>query len=202
MVVVEGPDAQSYLHSQVSQDMNGMDVGEQRWTFVLQPSGKVDGLARVTKVADERFELDTDAGYGEALLASIDRFKIRVAAETSLGEPVGDVADEDVRIAMGWPRLGVEIVPGETIPGGTGLTAVAVSFTKGCYPGQELVERMDSRAAEAPRSLRKLTVPAGAAAGDPVVDDGAEVGVLTSVSGTRAIGWVKRSSELGTVVQF
>ena len=79
---------------------------------------------------------------------------------------------------------------------------MAVSFTKGCYPGQELVERMDSRAAEAPRSLRRLDVAAGSAAGDPIVDDGAEVGVLTSVSGTRAIGWVKRSSDLGTVVQF
>ena len=202
VVVVEGPDAQTYLHSQVSQDLNGMTAGDRRWTFVLQPTGKVDGLARVTKVSDERFELDTDAGYGEALLARIDRFKIRVAAETSLGEQTGFEADEDARIAMGWPRLGVEIVPGETIPGGTGLTAVAVSFTKGCYPGQELVERMDSRAAEAPRSLRKLTVAPGSAPGDPVVDDGAEVGVLTSVSGSRALGWVKRSSDLGTVVQF
>ena len=42
--------------------------------------------------------------------------------------------------------MGAEIVPGETIPAETGLTDVAVSFTKGCYPGQELVERMDSRA--------------------------------------------------------
>ena len=179
-----------------------MAVGEQRWTFVLEPTGKIDGLARVTRVADERFELDTDAGFGEALLARIDRFKIRVAADTSLGEQVGEPADEAERIALGWPRLGTEIIPGETIPGGTGLTSIAVSFTKGCYPGQELVERMDSRAAEAPRSLRKLTVSAGAAPGDPVVDDGAEVGVLTSVVGTRALGWVKRSSDLGTVVQF
>ena len=202
VVVVEGPDAQTYLHSQVSQDLNGMTVGEQRWTFVLQPTGKVDGLARITRVTEERFELDTDVGYGEALLSRIDRFKIRVAAETSLGDPVGVAADEEARVEMGWPRLGTEIVPGETIPGGTGLTAVAVSFTKGCYPGQELVERMDSRATEAPRSLRKLTVDAGSTAGDPVVDDGAEVGVLTSVVGTRAIGWVKRSSDLGTVVQF
>ena len=202
MVVVEGPDAQTYLHSQVSQDLNGMTVAERRWTFVLQPTGKVDGLARVTRASDDRFELDTDAGYGEALLARIDRFKIRVAAETSMGEQVGVEADEDARVAMGWPRLGAEIVPGETIPGGTGLAALAVSFTKGCYPGQELVERMDSRAAQAPRSLRTLTVAAGSAPGDPVVDDGAEVGVLTSVSGTRAIGWVKRSSGIGEVVQF
>lgn len=202
VVVVEGPDAQSYLHSQVSQDLDGIEVGEQRWTFVLEPTGKIDSLARLTRVDEERFELDTDEGFGEALLARIDRFKIRVAAETAIANQCGEPADEAERIEVGWPRLGSEIVPGETIPGGTGLAGVAVSFTKGCYPGQELVERMDSRAAEAPRSLRRLVVADGAAPGDPVVDGDAEVGVLTSVAGTKALGWVKRSSELGEVVQF
>ena len=202
IVVVDGPDAQTYLHSQLSQDLNGMDVGEQRWTFVLEPAGKVESLARVSRVGDERFELDTDEGFGPALLARIDRFKIRVAAETSLGEQRGEPADEAARVELGWPRLGSEIAPGETIPAGTGVTGLAVSFTKGCYPGQELVERMDSRAADAPRSLRRLIVPEGAASGDPVVDDGDEVGVLTSVAGGRALGWVKRASGLGEIVQF
>ncbi len=202
VVVVEGTDAQSYLQSQVSQDLTGMTVGESRWSFVLEPTGKIDSFARITKVAEERFELDTDAGFGDALLARVNRFKIRVDATTSLAGSRGDEADESARVAAGWPKMGVEIVPGETIPAGTGLTRLAVNFTKGCYPGQELVERMDSRAAEAPRSLRRLSVAKGAAPGDPVVDDGVDVGVLTSVSGTDALGWVKRSSGLGEVVQF
>jgi folate-binding protein YgfZ len=202
VVVVEGPDAQTYLQSQVTQDLTGMTVGEQRWTFVLEPTGKVDCLARVTRVTEERFELDTDEGYGEALLARIDRFKIRVKAETSIGPATGSPGDESARVKIGWPRLGVEIIPGETIPAGTGLTAVAVCFTKGCYPGQELIERMDSRAAEAPRSLRRLSVGSGAVPGDPVIDGDNEVGVLTSVAGSTALGWVKRSSQLGEVVQF
>lgn len=203
VVAVDGPDALTYLHSQVSQDLQGMSDGERRWTFVLEPTGKVESLARVTKVSDERYELDTDAGWGDALLARIDRFKIRVRAETSLVPASNAVdVDEALRIEVGWPRLGAEIVPGETIPAGTGLTRVAVCFTKGCYPGQELVERMDSRAAEAPRSLRRLDVPEGSAAGDPVFDDGVEVGTLTSVAGRRALGWVKRASEVGQVVQF
>jgi hypothetical protein len=81
----------SYLHSQVSQDLQGMTDGERRWTFVLEPTGKVESLARVTKVSDERYELDTDAGWGPALLARIDRFKIRVRAETTLVPADGDV---------------------------------------------------------------------------------------------------------------
>jgi len=64
---------------------------------------------------------------------------------------------------------------------GTGLTRIAVSFTKGCYPGQELVERMDSRGAEAPRTLRRLDVAEGSVAGTPVLDGDQEVGELTTV---------------------
>ncbi len=206
VVVVEGADAHAYLQSQVSQDLSDMTVGEQRWTFVLQPTGKIDALTRVTRAGAERFELDVDAGFGEALLARLNRFKIRVDAVTTLvasdHETTVEHADESARVVAGWPKMGIEIVPGETIPPGTGLTRLAVNYTKGCYPGQELVERMDSRAAEAPRSLRRLTVADGAAPGDPVLDDGTEVGVLTSVAGTEALGWVKRSSDLGTVVQF
>jgi folate-binding protein YgfZ len=204
VVVVEGPDAQSFLHSQLSQRLDDIVVGEQRWTFALDPTGKVISLARVTRTADQRFELDTDAGFGEELLARIDRFKIRVDAVTSLTTADDTPStDTDVdRIRLGWPRLGREIVPGETIPAGTGLTKLAVDFKKGCYPGQELVERMDSRAAEAPRSLRRLAVDPTARPGDPVVDDGDEVGVLTSVAAPDALGWVKRSSDLGEVVQF
>lgn len=204
LVVVEGPDAGAYLHSQVSQDLEGMSDGERRWTFVLEPTGKVESLARVTRVSAERYELDTDAGWGAALLARIDRFKIRVKAETSLVPADASAArvDEARRVELGWPRLGTEIVPGETIPSGTGLTQIAVCFTKGCYPGQELVERMDSRAAEAPRSIRRLDVAEGTIPGDPVVDDGVDVGTVTTVAGTRALAWVKRTSDLGDVVQF
>lgn len=205
VVVVEGPDAQKYLHSQVSQALQDQAVGEQRWTFVLEPTGKIDALARVTRVGDERFELDTDAGCGEALLARINRFKIRVAADTSLipaADTDPDPAVEVARIEAGWPRMGAEIVPGETIPAGTGLTGIAVSYTKGCYPGQELVERMDSRAASAPKLLRRLTVVEGTAVGDPVLDDGVEVGVITSVAGSSALAWIKRSSEIGAPVTF
>jgi folate-binding protein YgfZ len=203
-VVVEGPDALTYLHSQVSQDLRHLTVGEFAWTFVLEPNGKVAGFARVARVGDERFELDTDAGFGESLLTRINRFKIRMRAETSLVVAAGDAAarDEAQRIELGWPALGTELAPGESIPAATGLMGIAVSFTKGCYPGQELVERMDSRAAEAPRSLRRLTVADGAAPGDRVFDGSDEVGVLTSVAGTAALGYVKRTSDVGEPVAF
>lgn len=106
---------------------------------------------------------------------------------------------ERARVAAGWPTMGREIVVGETIPAETGLTPVAVDFRKGCYPGQELVERMDARGAAAPRTLRILDVGHGAEPGDPVLVDGEEVGRLTSVAAGRALGYVRRGVDLGAL---
>jgi len=112
----------------------------------------------------------------------------------------GSLADlEAARVAAGWPRHGAEILD-TSLPAELGVIPVAVSFTKGCYPGQELVERMDSRGAKAPRQLRRLEVDAATVVGDPVIVEGAEVGRITSVAGTRAIALVKRDVEIGEAV--
>lgn len=198
--MVEGPDALTYLQSQVSQEIRDLPEGEARWTFLLAPTGKVEVLGLLRRVGEESFHLEVDPGFGEVALARVERFKIRVRAETRL-EPATEVvpADAEVeRIRVGWPRMGSEIVPGETIPAETGLVGLAVNFTKGCYPGQELVERMDARGATAPRSLRRLRVADGAQPGDLVRDSaGAEVGRLTSVAGEIAVGYVGRASDEG-----
>jgi folate-binding protein YgfZ len=219
VVQVSGPDAASYLQGQLSQDLRPVQVGQSAWTFLLQPTGKVDVLARVWRTAEETFVLDTDAGFGDTMVARINRFKIRVKADVSplpwrciairgataptgglvswgegydlLGEGVEPPADvpegsaDDLlaaRIEAAWPAMGAEIVPGETIPAETGITDRAVSFTKGCYPGQELVERMDSRAVTAPRLLRRLSVA-----------EAAELGAsVTSTHGDSVLAYVSR----------
>ena len=195
-LTVEGDDALKYLQSQISQEIRDIEIAETRWTLVLAPNGKIDVLARITRTADLTFVLDTDAGFGETLEARINRFKIRVKADSSLvpaENSAPSAGHEAARIAAGWPRMGAEIVSGETIPAVTGVVALSVNFTKGCYPGQELVERMDSRGADAPKTLRIIDVPNGTKAGQRI-DGLAEV---TSVSGTTALAYVKRGSDLG-----
>ena len=196
VVVVEGPDAATYLQWQVAQDLRPLAIGGTAWTLVLEPAGKVVALARVGRPSEERFELDTDAGYGDALLARLARFKIRVQADLDDGARCRPMPRRRVTRRRGSSSAGRRWVTRSSrarrCPRPPGLTGVAVSFTKGCYPGQELVERMDSRGAEAPRQLRRLSVPDGARPGDPVVDDSGDVvGELTSVAGTRALGYVR-----------
>lgn len=204
-VFVQGPDAQKYLQSQIAQTLEGIGLGEVRWSFVLDPTGKIVSLARVTRRADHEFVLDTDAGFGQLLFDRLNRFKLRVDAELILEQsepsPTDDSVERD-RVEAGWPRMGAEIVPDRTLVGGTGLAAIAVCFTKGCYPGQELVERMDSRGAEAPKTLRRVPAAADASAGAAVVVDGTEVGTYTTVAGDLALAWIKRGTDLGDPVQF
>ena len=61
------------------------------------------------------------------------------------------------RIEAGVPVMGAELTE-RTIPAETGLIERTVSFTKGCYTGQELVARIDSRGGHVPRHLRGVVV--------------------------------------------
>jgi hypothetical protein len=181
--------------------------------------------------------LDTEAGFGESVVARLKRFKIRVNADLDLQQQnwrairnCGGTAIDgslaawradgtavDVfspalslsktiqqgnaeqfaaaRVAAMWPIMGVDIST-DMIPAETGIVECAVSFTKGCYPGQELVERMDSRGSTAPRMLTRIDCPAGVAAGADVVVNGLTVGTYTTVAGTQAIALIKRGSVL------
>ena len=194
-IEVTGADAVGYLHSQLSQDIGSLAVGERMLSLVLEPDGRVCAPIGVSRVDNERLILDVDPGYGEAVTARLLRFRLRTDAEFTMtaAERSRDAREEESRIIDGWPALGSEIIPGETLAAETGLTTVAVSFTKGCYPGQELVERMDSRGAIPPRRIVRVVVESGTEVGSPVIRDGAEVGQVTSVAGVNALARVGRA---------
>ncbi|MBL6620075.1 MAG: hypothetical protein ISP34_02785 [Ilumatobacteraceae bacterium] len=195
LIEVTGADAVGYLHSQLSQDIGSLAVGERMLSLVLEPDGRVCAPIGVSRIEDERLILDVDPGYGEAVTARLLRFRLRTDAEFTMtaAERSRDAREEESRIIDGWPALGSEIIPGETLAAETGLTTVAVSFTKGCYPGQELVERMDSRGAIPPRRIVRVVVESGTEVGSPVIRDGAEVGQVTSVAGVNALARVGRA---------
>lgn len=104
-----------------------------------------------------------------------------------------------VRIEAGMPLIGVD-VDEKTIPQETGLVADSISFDKGCFLGQELVARLDSRGGRVNRHLRILQFDSPVAAGTTLSADGKEVGTVTSVSGRRGLGLVWREVEPGARV--
>ena len=239
VVEASGPDASSFLQGQLSQDLDALAPKDSAWSFLLQPQGKVDALLRVTRLDGDRWLLDVDRGYGEAVLERLSRFKLRVKCDLELlpwrcvavrdgtvdavgavvapaqwpshdgvdvlgpdvEPPAGvDVGTSDeyerLRIEAGWPKMGAELTE-KTIPAETGIVDLAVSFTKGCFTGQELVARIDSRGGNVPRHLRGVILEAdyGVAVGARVDRDGKQVGSLTSVAGSVALAYIARDVE-------
>jgi folate-binding protein YgfZ len=270
IISVQGPDAGRYLQGQLSQDVMTM-AGSSAWSFILQPTGRVDAWLRVHRLADDDFRLEIEPGLGEALIARLRKFLIRTKATISepvsgsliarrwapatirLGDdlldalpgvPVGpgvagadsllfveiaiarvqlDLREAPVasleryRIAHGVPAMGTELTT-DTIPGEAGGWVIddSVSFTKGCYTGQELVARIDSRGGNVPKPIRLLVVGGDTSAegevptiGSEIFFNGTLVGRITSSCSSLGDGYpamalapLARAVEFGSVVEL
>jgi folate-binding protein YgfZ len=237
VVRVTGADATSFLQGQVSQDVERLLPGSSAWSFVLQPTGKVDVWLRISRLDDAEFVLDVDAGFGDALIARLERFKLRVdctfeplswrcvalrgpevaelgpyeavvAAEprwpgvegvdllgpevlVPAGIPTCPVSSlEALRIEAGVPRMGAELTE-DTIPAASGIVERSVSFSKGCFTGQELVARIDSRGGNVPTRLVGVVLPGVSPpppVGTPLLVDEEQVATLTSTATSHALG--------------
>ena len=122
-------------------------------------------------------------------------------------QPIGHHAHTTLRIETGEPRYGPD-VDHKTIPQESGLVPEAVSFTKGCFLGQELVARIDSRG-RVNRNLRgvRMLDPAIPPIGARVTHAGKLVGTLTSVAESPALrapiamALIRREAPPGTRVR-
>ena len=239
VVRATGADAATFLQGQISQDIEAVEVGASAWSLVLAPQGKVEAWFRLTRLGENEFLVDLDAGFAEALVARLERFRLRVDAVFEILEgwqvlsirgssggsdgwdavraelraavtwpgfegvdllgpdvslPAGAAAStaadlEVARIRAGWPAMGRELTE-RTIPAEiAGLVESSVSFTKGCYTGQELVARIDSRGGNVPRPVRLLEIQGeGVSPGAGITVDGKAVGEVTSAAVDPASG--------------
>jgi len=127
----------------------------------------------------------------------------RLDAARELAPAVSEEAAEGVRIESGRPRLGMDM-GSNTIPQEAGLNDRAVSFTKGCYVGQETVARLHYRG-KPNRHLRGLELSQPVEHGVPIVLGEKEVGTVGSscVSprlGPIALALVRREASPGDAV--
>lgn len=242
VVRVAGADAETFLQGQLSADVTLLANEEAAWTLLLGPSGKMGLWLRVSRLEADTFLLDVDRGFAAAVVARLERFKLRTKADITVEDPdawvamavrgpvqveldhsagstvltlpapwpgligwdvlaptsahvridtpiVGPEALEAVRVECGVASMGAEIVD-DVIPGEIGqwLIDASVSFTKGCYTGQELVARIDSRGGNVPRRLRAVITETMCSVGDEVVVGDKVVGTITSVANSAAVG--------------
>jgi len=128
---------------------------------------------------------------------------VREFLQSAGAQPIGEAAAEIARVEAGRPRVGHEITE-QTMPAEAGINDRAVSFTKGCYIGQETVARLHYKG-KPNRYLRRLRSGEPLAAGDPVVAGEREVGtvgtaVISPAEGPLALAILRREAEDGATV--
>jgi folate-binding protein YgfZ len=170
-LALEGPQAALVAKSLTNIDVPGLDELELR-------DARVDGIScRVTKRSPQ------GVAGAEFLVASEDTAALwstlKEAARKNGGGPAGYLALNALRLEQGIPWFGYDF--GERqIPHEAGLQDSHISYTKGCYTGQEIVERVRSRGqANRTRVLLKLDAQKAPAANTPLLSEGKELGYIT-----------------------
>ncbi|MBV8989664.1 MAG: folate-binding protein YgfZ [Solirubrobacterales bacterium] len=144
----------------------------------------------------------TDVGV-DVLCDAADVEPLAAALQDAGATPVDEDVVECLRVERGRPRYGIDL-DDTVIPQEAGLNQRAVSFTKGCYVGQETVARLHYRG-KPNRHLRGLRLSAPAAHGEEVTIEGKGVGQLGSVAvsprlGPIALAFVRREVPTGATV--
>jgi folate-binding protein YgfZ len=207
-VAVRGPDAGDYLQRMLSNDVLALRVGDACDAMLLTAKARLIAPVRVLRRGDDDFLVLTEPELGERVHTELLKFRFAAKAVIQPEEhdswlvlggdevlderPAGDEVDaheyDRWRIENAVPRWGAEL--DETIlPAEAGLTETHVSFTKGCYPGQEPIARQHYRG-KVNRKLRVLEVD-DAAPADEIRDGDKVVGRITSAVPGRALGYVR-----------
>jgi folate-binding protein YgfZ len=224
-VRVSGPAAEEYLDRMVSNDVAALGPGESCEALLLTPKARVIAPLIVLRRGQEDFLLLTEPELGERVRAQLVRSRFAAKAEIELeahtshvvfagegiptgdyGEPAAEQLDAELeptlsdgelellRIRAGTPAWGKEI-DDRVLPAEAGLTDRAVSFTKGCYPGQEPIARLHYRG-HANRGLRVLALDSLPEPEQEIVYEGRPVGRITSAvaenEGAVALAYVRR----------
>ncbi|HEY8030348.1 MAG TPA: hypothetical protein VIE38_12660 [Gaiellaceae bacterium] len=172
-VRVAGEDARDYLQRMVSNDVDALAVGESCPALLLTAKARLIAPLVVWRRGDEDFLLLTEPELGETVRDQLVRMRLRARCEIEPeehesallfgGEGIAtdfpgavEVLDADVeptlseeelelrRIEAGVPRWGREL-DDRVLPAEAGLDETHVSFSKGCYPGQEPIARLHYR---------------------------------------------------------
>ena len=206
---VAGPDAADYLQRMVSNDVEALGVGEACDALLLTAKARVIAPLRIVRRAADDFLLLTEPELGETVRAELVRMRFAAEAEIEPEEheawlvlggeevvderPAGDeVSEEELerwRIESGIPRWGREI-DDRILPAEAGLDETHISFSKGCYPGQEPIARQRYRG-KVNRKLRVLDIEGEVEPGTELRLEGKTVGRVTSSVPGLALGYVR-----------
>jgi folate-binding Fe-S cluster repair protein YgfZ len=158
VITARGPESETYLQGQLSQDLTGIGDGG-RWSLLLAPDSVIISTLFVTAV-DDGFDLVVPRGLASNAYARLRRFLLRSKCVLEVHEiDNGPFASVDDQIAAAWPgenEIATSLTP-HTF--GRRFVDATISFTKGCFTGQELVGRLDARGSSVPWRFVHVDAP-------------------------------------------
>jgi folate-binding protein YgfZ len=208
---VSGPDAADYLQRMVSNDVDALGAGEACEALLLTAKARVIAPLRVVRRASDDFLLLTEPELGDIVRTQLLRMRFAAKVDVEAEEhqawlvlggdevlderPPGEEATaeefERWRIEAGIPRWGRELDE-RVLPAEAGLDETHISFTKGCYPGQEPIARQRYRG-KVNRRLRVLELEDDEVPelDTPISYEQKVVGRVTSAVRGLALGYVR-----------
>ena len=209
-VGVAGPDAADFLQRMVSNDVEALASGEACAALLLTAKARLIAPVVVLRRGEDDFLLLTEPGLGETVRAHLTRMRLRAQCEIApeghesvLVFGGGDgfttdwlgarevldaglqptLSEEELelrRIESGVPRWEREL-DDRILPAEAGLEETHISFSKGCYPGQEPIARLHFRG-HPNRGLRVVELDEVPEYDAPLLHEAREVGRVTSAA--------------------
>ncbi len=188
VIVVRGPDAADFLQGQLTQDVNRLSRGGPLLSAWCNPKGRVIVTLRLARI-DDGIAMVVAADMTGQVLELMQLYRFRARVETSLvdTDPADLVEpwmiDPAALVESGVPSIGAQNTAAFT-PHMLNLDKLdALSFTKGCYTGQEIVARTEHRGRSKRRMMRYRADMDGVEVGASVCDGDRAVGEVVNVAG-------------------
>lgn len=217
-ITIAGDDRIHFLQGILTQDIARLADEKIQFAALLSPQGKLLHDMFLIEQGDTIL-LDTASAYAPMLLKRLMMYKLRAKVtitdttadwHLTFGNGLPDprhpelphrhyshqpgmmgIADDGARIALAIPEFGIDIAPDTITAMDAGYDLLnAISFTKGCYVGQEVTARMHYKAI-ARKGFFRIASAAPLTPGTPILHADRTLGTVTSADADGSIAFLK-----------
>ena len=186
-ITVSGPDAGEFLQGQLTQDVGKLADEGRLLAAWCNPKGRVIVVIRLLSL-DNAIGMLVPSSMTETLVARLTMYRLRSKVDFEVGEPAAGALDDDETDTAALIRAGRAFIDESNseafTPHMLNLDRLdAISFSKGCYTGQEVVARTEHLGKSRRRMMRYEADADGIGVGDKLSDGDHNFGDVVNVAG-------------------
>jgi folate-binding protein YgfZ len=186
-ITVSGPDAEAFLQGQLTQDVSRLADAGRLLAAWCNPKGRVIVIIRLVAM-DHGIGMVVPSSMCERVIARLTMYRLRSKVEFEAGDVVANALDADETDLVSLIAAGRAFIDESNTEAYTphmlNLDRLdAISFSKGCYTGQEVVARTEHLGKSKRRLMRYVADADGVSAGAKLADGDYGVGEVLNVAG-------------------